>query len=189
MIFLMCGDPTSLVDIPSQGPIAFPSPTLDFGQHTQLTCAITLQHVCRRWQQVALGLPELWAALDFGHRLPADPARIVELCVQRAGTLPLTLNLRQTDSHAQDACRALFVAVAAHPGRWKEFVLEIRDGDMVLRPLLACPPGSMCQLKQVITRTVLPWGTGPGSCKTDLLLLFSTNLATGLQLIHLAQMH
>ncbi|KAI5898948.1 uncharacterized protein SCHCODRAFT_01193686 [Schizophyllum commune H4-8] len=184
-IFRLCGDPSSVTDILSLGPVLFPAltPTLDFGRHTFLASAFALQQVCRRWYHLARALPELWTQLDFGHRLPADPVRVAEMCIERAGALPLTLRLRQTDSCAQAACRALLGVVAENPGRWRQLVIEVRDGDVVLRPMLECADGSMADLQVAVIRTVLPWGQAQGSCKVGVLAKFHSNFP-GLRLMH-----
>ncbi|KAI4527897.1 hypothetical protein K525DRAFT_245783 [Schizophyllum commune Loenen D] len=187
-IFRLCGDPSTVTDILSLGPVLFPAltPTLDFGRHTFLASAFALQQVCRRWHHLARALPELWTQLDFGHRLPADPVRVAEVCIERAGALPLTLRLRQTDSCSQAACGALLGVVAEDPGRWRQLVVEVRDGDAVLRPVLACADASMTELQVAVIRTVLPWGQAQGSCKIDVLAMFHSHFP-GLRLMHVAQ--
>lgn len=187
-IFRLCGDPSTVTDILSLGPVLFPAltPTLDFGRHTFLASAFALQQVCRRWHHLARALPELWTQLDFGHRLPADPVRVAQMCIERAGALPLTLRLRQTDSCAQAACGALLGVVAGNPGRWRQLVIEVRDGDAVLRPVLACADASMTELQVAVIRTVLPWGQAQGSCKIDVLAKFHSHFP-GLRLMHVAQ--
>ncbi|KAL1752275.1 hypothetical protein FB107DRAFT_220228 [Schizophyllum commune] len=184
-IFRLCGDPSTVTDILSLGPVLFPAltPTLDFGRHTFLASVFALQQVCRRWHHLARALPELWTQLDFGHRLPADPVRVAEVCIERAGALPLTLRLRQTDSCAQAACGALLEVVAENPGRWRQLVVEVRDGDAVLRPVLACADASMTELQVAVIRTVLPWGQAQGSCKIDVLAKFHSHFP-GLRLMH-----
>ncbi|KAL1726701.1 hypothetical protein EV714DRAFT_287035 [Schizophyllum commune] len=184
-IFRLCGDPSTVMDILSLGPVLFPAltPTLDFGRHTFLASAFALQQVCRRWHHLARALPELWTQLDFGHRLPADPVRVAEMCIERAGALPLTLRLRQTDSCSQAACGALLGVVAEYPGRWRQLVIEVRDGDAVLRPVLACADASMTELQVAVIRTVLPWGQAQGSCKIDVLAKFHSHFP-GLRLMH-----
>ncbi|KAL1712332.1 hypothetical protein EV715DRAFT_213853 [Schizophyllum commune] len=184
-IFWLCGDPSTVTDILSLGPVLFPAltPTLDFGRHTFLASAFALQQVCRRWHHLARALPELWTQLDFGHRLPADPVRVAEMCIERAGALPLTLRLRQTDSCSQAACGALLGVVAENPGRWRQLVVEVRDGDAVLRPVLACADASMTELQVAVIRTVLPWGQAQGSCKIDVLAKFHSHFP-GLRLMH-----
>ncbi|KAI5823793.1 hypothetical protein K523DRAFT_403220 [Schizophyllum commune Tattone D] len=184
-IFRLCGDPSTVTDILSLGPVLFPAltPTLDFGRHTFLASAFALQQVCRRWHDLARALPELWTQLDFGHRLPADPVRVAEVCIERAGALPLTLRLRQTDSCSQAACGALLGVVAEDPGRWRQLVVEVRDGDAVLRPVLACADASMTELQVAVIRTVLPWGQAQGSCKIDVLAMFHSHFP-GLRLMH-----
>ena len=112
--------------------------------------------------------------------------RVAEVCIERAGALPLTLRLRQTDSCAQAACGALLEVVAENPGRWRQLVVEVRDGDAVLRPVLACADASMTELQVAVIRTVLPWGQAQGSCKIDVLAKFHSHFP-GLRLMHVAQ--
>ena len=52
-----------------------------------------------RSHRLARALPELWTQLDFGHRLPADPVRVAEMCIERAGALRRRGGNRANDSY------------------------------------------------------------------------------------------
>ncbi|TEB25925.1 hypothetical protein FA13DRAFT_1796022 [Coprinellus micaceus] len=54
---------------------------------------IRIAHVCRHWREVALGSAELWSNILFTRR------KIAELMLKRSNSAPLTIALRQVDTH------------------------------------------------------------------------------------------
>ncbi|KAF5323886.1 hypothetical protein D9611_008274 [Ephemerocybe angulata] len=63
--------------------------------------AVTLTHVCRRWRNLAVGTPRLWAQVDL--RVPSRPnsrrtiprlTHLVRVSTQRSGACPMTIKIK-----------------------------------------------------------------------------------------------
>ena len=52
---------------------------------------IPLTHVCRYWRKAIISSPRNWASMDSGWK------RLVPLCLERAGAVPLTVNITVSD--------------------------------------------------------------------------------------------
>ncbi|RDB25754.1 hypothetical protein Hypma_006254 [Hypsizygus marmoreus] len=82
-----------------------------------------LSHVCRHWRKVAISTPALWTdmfvELDQRRTHHSHPL-LVNLWLQRSGTLPLTLNiadLLSPDPSAEE--NPVFALLLAHIHRWR----------------------------------------------------------------------
>ncbi|KAK7029657.1 hypothetical protein VNI00_014355 [Paramarasmius palmivorus] len=97
--------------------------------------AIQLSFVCKRWRDIALSLPSLWASLSIHferwkmnfERLE----RIVSVFMERSKSSPLSLVLDLTcsdwrqDAHASEMCTALLDTLVRNSNRWKMARLNV----------------------------------------------------------------
>jgi hypothetical protein len=107
--------------------------TAIFLLNTDATTTICSSQVCRRWRQVALEYPILWAPiLDFH----LDSAEWSEELLRRSQDLPI--DVRQKSFNLSQPIRHLERALA-QSHRWRTFITELDDVDEALIPALSHP--------------------------------------------------
>ncbi|TFK64571.1 hypothetical protein BDN72DRAFT_846441 [Pluteus cervinus] len=112
--------PILLHDLPPELTIRiFQHTVLSTKADSQILTTIKLSWVSKLWRNIVLGLPELWASFRCSYRQPS----LIELCIERARTRPLSISLHTS---LYDLTSLSIVAREIH--RLKSFNLYY-DGD------------------------------------------------------------
>ena len=54
---------------------------------------LLLLQVCRHWRQIACGTPHLWTDLSLTYKFKIPPAKVFQMWLDNAGSLPLKVHL------------------------------------------------------------------------------------------------
>ncbi|KAF8806149.1 hypothetical protein BYT27DRAFT_7257561 [Phlegmacium glaucopus] len=109
-----------------------------------------LGQVCRRWRTVALWASELWCSITIIHPKPCHMHR-TELCMQRSGTRPIFITLRQSANPTQtefDATLALLALFNSRADFWQSIDLHLNGQfpDIILPQLAELSRMQNCKL-------------------------------------------
>ncbi|KAJ6468981.1 hypothetical protein C8R47DRAFT_1223079 [Mycena vitilis] len=78
---------------------------------------ILLTQICRRWQEIALGIPKLWSAISSPAECTSHgESRMVRLWLERSGSSPLDLTLGR---YGQSPHVSVVEALILQRARWK----------------------------------------------------------------------
>lgn len=140
----------------------------------------SISQVCRRWRDVAICLPRLWAyiKLDFAeHTLggrfvtPLECAHKVDLLVERSGRLPLSvymneINLPGRALKSGPLSKPLFGILQASMPRWKRLILALSSS--TLQSLSGCmfPSLEALSLQDSIRNECNPGAQNPFTAKS-----------------------
>jgi hypothetical protein len=117
-------------------------PTLDFGESSpwperkEVTGALRLGAVCRKWRQLAWATPNLWEMLyvyigptTTNSIAQASPG-LIEAWLGRSGVLPLTIffiNDYSGRSEIEFTIPRIIEVINLHSGRWRNLFLDVGD--------------------------------------------------------------
>ncbi|KAF9002558.1 hypothetical protein BDQ17DRAFT_1542314 [Cyathus striatus] len=79
--------------------------------------AIMLSQVCKRWREISLAMPQLWAYVFINSKKVAFD----QLCLQRSGTSPLCLTPLNYDT----SVTRIFSEASAHISRWRAIEIDM----------------------------------------------------------------
>ena len=113
---------------------------------------ILLCRICSSWRELALATPNLWTIVGIIVRNPdADPSvfsHVLNIWLERSGTLPLTLYLVQLRLGYDDPQRptrptllkAILSVLYAHSSRWEDVTLNLYESPKLSLPRLGKLP-------------------------------------------------
>jgi hypothetical protein len=77
---------------------------------TGILSPISLTHICRLWREIAISTPVLWRAISLAYDAGASfqqQAHIIDLCLERSYSFPLSIRVHMDNNNGVDASKAL----------------------------------------------------------------------------------
>jgi hypothetical protein len=154
-------------------------PTLDFGlphpwpQPEEVTGALRLGAVCRKWRQLAWATPNLWEMLylDTGpwttNSLASSLPGLIEAWLARSGVLPLAiffLDYPSRRSEIKFVIPRIVEIINLHSGRWRNLFLNV-DADILELFSGSKHPSQLFRLELAVQGRSLPTQTFVMGCK------------------------
>ncbi|KAJ7355936.1 hypothetical protein DFH08DRAFT_955373 [Mycena albidolilacea] len=129
-------------------------PTARFTAPSLTAAPLAVSGVCHRWRQAALATPELWNSLSLDAKWVTPDSSYVEFCtewISRAGSLPLSLSLKATESPYYT--NTLLNLVRELSPQWQDVELDLG----AMKQIMTFPPGDYRLLEKI---SIVPPSSG-----------------------------